>query len=109
MDINVLRSKSQSMMTKELTIALTAYKMVRKIIAKSADIVGFSPQEDIFQKCTSIGRPVLLDKKGAYSTDGLQEDMEKLFKQISRHTIPYREGKRRHFPRKTKQGRYKKV
>jgi len=64
MDINVLRSKSIDMMKKELLIALTAYNLVRKIIAKSADKVGFSPQEDIFQKCTTFGRSVLLDKKG---------------------------------------------
>jgi hypothetical protein len=64
MDINVLRSKSPDMLHKELVIALTAYNLVRKIIAQSADVVGFSPQEDIFQKCASVGRSVLLDKKG---------------------------------------------
>lgn len=64
MDINVLRSKSRGMLYKELLIALTAYNMVRKIIAKSADKVGFSPQENIFQKCAPFGRDVLLDKKG---------------------------------------------
>jgi len=64
MDINVLKSKSQDMLYKELIIALVAYNMVRKIIAKTADPVGFSPQEDIFQKCSPFGRTVLLDKKG---------------------------------------------
>ena len=64
MDINVLRSKSRDMLFKELLIALIAYNMVRKVIAKSADKVGFPPQEDIFQKYSPFGRTVLLDKKG---------------------------------------------
>ena len=64
MDINVLRSKSRDMLFKELLIALSAYNMVRKIIAESADKVGFSPQEGIFQECSPFGRAVLLDKKG---------------------------------------------
>jgi hypothetical protein len=64
MGINVLRSKSRDMMSKELYIALIAYNMVRRLIAESADAVGFPPQRDIFQECTSFGRTVLLDKKG---------------------------------------------
>jgi len=64
MDINVLRSKSREMMAKELLIALTAYNMVRKVIAESADTVGFPPQDNIFQKFSPFGRPVLLDKRG---------------------------------------------
>ena len=49
-------------MLKELIIALTAYNLIRKLIAKSADKVGFFPQEDIFPKCNPFGRAVLLDK-----------------------------------------------
>jgi len=64
MDINILRSKSCDMLLKELLIALSAYNLIRKIIAKSADKVGFSPQKDIFQKYSPFGRTVLLDKKG---------------------------------------------
>ena len=64
MDINVLRSKSRKMLFKELLIALTAYNLIRKIIAKSADKVGFPPQKDIFQKCHPFGRQLLLDKRG---------------------------------------------
>ena len=64
MDISVLRSKSCKMLLKELTIALTAYNLIRKIIAKTADKVGFSPQEDIFQEYSPFGRTILLDKKG---------------------------------------------
>ena len=64
MDINVLRSKNRDMVLKELMIALIAYNMLRKKIAESADPVGFSHREDIFQKCPPFGRPVLLDKRG---------------------------------------------
>jgi len=64
MDINILRSKSRDMLFKELITALTAYNMVRKLIAESADNVGFPPQNDIFQKCSPFDRSLLLDKKG---------------------------------------------
>ena len=63
-DINVLRSKSCEMLFKELLTALTAYNLVRRVIAESADTVGFSPQKDIFQKCAASGRSILLDRKG---------------------------------------------
>jgi len=64
MDINVLRSKSREMLFKELLIALTAYNLVRKVIAKSAGKVGFSPQKDIFPKFNSAGSTIFLDKRG---------------------------------------------
>ena len=64
MDINVLRSKSRNMLLKELLIALIAYNLVRKLIAKSADKVGFSPQMDIFPKLDSSGSTIFLDKRG---------------------------------------------
>jgi hypothetical protein len=64
MDINVLRGKSPDILKKELGISLTAYNMVRKIMARSADKAGFSPQENIFQMCAEISRPLLLEKKG---------------------------------------------
>ena len=64
MDINVLRSKSREMLFKELLIALTAYNLVRKVIAKSADKVGFPPQKDIFPKFNSSGSTIFLDKRG---------------------------------------------
>jgi hypothetical protein len=64
MDINVLRGKSPDILLKELGVSLTAYNMVRKIIARSADKAGFSPQKNIFQKCAEISRPILFDKKG---------------------------------------------
>ena len=64
MDINVLRSNSCRMLKKELGIALTAYNMVRKIIAGAADKAAFSPEGNLFQKCTQADRPVFLDKRG---------------------------------------------
>jgi hypothetical protein len=64
MDINVLRSKSREMLFKELLIALTAYNYIRKIIAKTADKVGISPQKTILQECNPFGSTLLLDKSG---------------------------------------------
>jgi hypothetical protein len=64
MDINVLRSKSPDMIKKELTVSLTAYNLIRKLIAKSAVSADFPPRRNIFQKCVAIDSPILLDKKG---------------------------------------------
>jgi hypothetical protein len=117
MDINVLRSKSRDMVLKELIISLTAYNLVRKIIAKSADKVGFSPQKDIFPKLNSSGSTIFLDTRtsyvvqvrgGAFSSKSLQEDMDELMEKISKHLIPHTKRKKRHFPRKTKRGKYQK-
>ena len=63
MDINVLRSKSREMLFKELLIALTAYNLVRKIIAKAAEKGGFSPQKDT---CT-VYEVLVLRTKYEYS------------------------------------------
>jgi hypothetical protein len=62
MDINVLRSKSPAMLEKELVVSLTAYNMVRKIIAQSAEKAGFSPQKPILQECATINRSIPGDK-----------------------------------------------
>jgi hypothetical protein len=67
MDLNVLRSKSVDMLSKELVISLAAYNLLRKVIAKSAGQAGFSPQEDLFQKYGPFGRALFLDKKGRVS------------------------------------------
>lgn len=64
MDINVARSKSEDMVFKEITISLAAYNIVRKIIAKSVEQTGFSPQKDIIQEFTATYKNVLIDKKG---------------------------------------------
>lgn len=64
MDINIARSKTEDMVLKEITIALTAYNMARKIIAKSVDKTDFSPQSNFIQKCFETNQGVLIDKKG---------------------------------------------
>jgi hypothetical protein len=96
MDINVLRSKSRDMMRKELLIALTAYNMSRKVIAKSAGLSGFPPQEDIFQKCSPFSRNVLLDKRGRVFSrwsPGRYGYAAKLTDQQTSDTTPKREKK----------------
>jgi hypothetical protein len=64
MDINVVRSKSEDMVIKEITIALTAYNMMRKMIAKSVEKTDFSPQENIIQEFFEANKTILIDKKG---------------------------------------------
>ena len=64
MDINVIRSKSEDMVFKEVTIALTAYNMMRKIIAKSVEKTDFSPKENIIQEFYEANKTILIDKKG---------------------------------------------
>jgi len=64
MDINIIRSKSEDMVFKEITIALTAYNMVRKIIAKSVEKTDLPPQEDLIQEFFAANKTILIDKKG---------------------------------------------
>ncbi len=64
MDINVVRSKSPDMVYKEVTTALIAYNYLRKIIVKTTEESGFSPEGDIIQKYYEINNPILLDKLG---------------------------------------------
>jgi len=64
MDINIVRSKSEDMVFKEVTIALAAYNMLRKIIAQSVEKTDFSPQENIIQKFFEVNKALLIDKKG---------------------------------------------
>jgi hypothetical protein len=64
MGINIARSKTEDMVLKEITIALTAYNMVRKIIAKSVELTDFSPQSHFVQKCFEADQGILVDKKG---------------------------------------------
>ncbi|MEO8961090.1 MAG: IS4 family transposase [Ginsengibacter sp.] len=64
MGINIARSKKEDMVMKEITVALTAYNMLRKIISKSVDETDFSPQSNFIQKCFEIDKELLVDKKG---------------------------------------------
>ena len=64
MGINIARSKTEDMVLKEITIALTAYNMIRKIIAKSVEQTDFSPQSYFLQKCFETDQGLLVDKKG---------------------------------------------
>ncbi len=64
MGINIARSKTEDMVLKEITIALTAYNMIRKIIAKSVEQTDFSPQSHFLQKCFETDQGLLVDKKG---------------------------------------------
>lgn len=64
MGINIARSKTEEMVFRELGVALLAYNLVRKIVAKSASQTPFSPETDLFQKLYSTYTPSLVDRKG---------------------------------------------
>lgn len=64
MGINIARSKTENMVKKEITVALTAYNMIRKIISKSVNKTDFSPQSNFVQECFEIDKKLLVDKKG---------------------------------------------
>lgn len=62
--VNVARSKTEEMVFKEITIALTAYNMIRKLIAKSVITTEFSPQSHFFKEYFEADTELLMDKKG---------------------------------------------
>ena len=64
MGINIARSKSEEMVFKEIGVALLAYNLVRKIVAKSALETPFSPETDFFEKLYTFDTPSLVDRKG---------------------------------------------
>lgn len=64
MGINIVRSKTEAMVDKEITIALTSYNMVRKIIAESVQETDFSPKADFFPEFIAIDKKLFVDKKG---------------------------------------------
>ena len=64
MGINIARSKTGAMVKKEITVALTAYNMIRKIISKSVEQTDFSPQGNFLQECFEANQNLLVDKKG---------------------------------------------
>jgi hypothetical protein len=64
MGINIARSKTEEMVFKEIGVALIAYNLVRKIVAKSASETPFSPETDLFEKLYTADTPSLVDRKG---------------------------------------------
>lgn len=64
MDINVLRSKTPEMTLKELSISLSAYNLIRKLIYASIKDLPFSPKEDFVHQFYTYNQDILIDKKG---------------------------------------------
>ena len=64
MDINVLRSKTPEMALKELSISLSTYNLVRKLIYASIKDLPFSPKEDFIRQFYTFNQSLLIDKKG---------------------------------------------
>jgi hypothetical protein len=64
MDINILRSKTPDMALKELTVVLSTYNLIRKIIYAAIKDLPFSPKEDFIYKFYTNNKTLLVDKKG---------------------------------------------
>lgn len=64
MGLNIIRAKSEEMAFREIGVALIAYNLLRKIVAKSAQSAPFSPETDIVQKLYSHRENTMVDKRG---------------------------------------------
>lgn len=64
MDMNIARSKTEDMVFKEYAVALSAYNLLRQMVAKSVEETDFSPQNDIFQKLFASYKNPLVDRNG---------------------------------------------
>ena len=64
MDINIIRSKTDDMVHKELAIALIAYNLIKKIIMQSTEGTAFSPKSDIIQRFFESNKKLFIDSKG---------------------------------------------
>ena len=82
MGINIARSKTEDMVLKEITIALTVYNMIRKIIAKSVEQTDFSPIAISFKNALRLIRAYLLIRREEFTSAGQQDAMDKLMKRI---------------------------
>lgn len=64
MDINILRSKSDEMIKKELAISLSAYNLIRTIIYNGIKDMPFFPKENFFYEFYTLNKNIFIDKKG---------------------------------------------
>jgi hypothetical protein len=64
MDINILRSKSDEMIKKELAVSLSAYNLIRTIIYNGIKDMPFSPKENFFYEFYTLNKNIFIDKKG---------------------------------------------
>jgi hypothetical protein len=64
MDVNILRSKTPDMALKELTVSLSTYNLIRRIIYASIKDLPFSPKEDFVYRFYTNNQDILVDKKG---------------------------------------------
>lgn len=64
MDVNILRSKTPDMALKELTVSLSTYNLIRRIIYASIKDLPFSPKEDFIYRFYTNNQDILIDKKG---------------------------------------------
>lgn len=64
MDVNILRSMTPEMALKELTVALSTYNLIRKIIYASIKDLPFSPESNFIHQFYTYNKNTFVDKKG---------------------------------------------
>lgn len=64
MDVNIIRSKTDEMVQKELAVAFIAYNLIKKIIIQSTKGTAFSPETNIIQKFFESNKKLFIDSKG---------------------------------------------
>lgn len=64
MGLTIARSKTEEMVFKEFYAALTAYNMVRSLMAESVRDTDFSPKGGLIQEFIEGNKELLIDKKG---------------------------------------------
>ncbi len=64
MGINIARGQSEQMVFKEMSVALIAYNLLRRIIAAATKGSAFSPETDVIQELLANRSNALVDRKG---------------------------------------------
>jgi hypothetical protein len=64
MGMNIARTQSEDMVFKEMGVAITAYNLLRRIIAESTKETAFPPETDFFQELLTHSTLTLVDRKG---------------------------------------------
>jgi len=64
MGINIARGQSEQMVFKEMSVALIAYNLLRRIIAAATKGSAFSPETDVIQELLTNRSNALVDRKG---------------------------------------------
>lgn len=105
MGLHIARSKTPDGVYKEIAAALIVYNITRELVTESVH-PDFSPLRISFKNTIRVVRNHLQIKLVECTTGDLRDTLQKLKEQISRQIISERPN--RSYPRRLKQGGYKK-